>query len=77
VYTTPTPGAERAFGGTVKGEQGAQGSPISLPGANDIPVEVCPWEADLVLAKPRASAFFATPQPVRNGCQVRRCADPG
>jgi nicotinamidase-related amidase len=61
VYTTPTPGAERAFGGTVKGEQGPKGSPVSLPGANDIPAEIRPSEADLVLAKPKASAFFATP----------------
>lgn len=61
VYTTALPGADRLYGGTVKGESGAMGSPMAWPGAQEIPEEIAPRDAELVLAKPKASAFFATP----------------
>ncbi|HET8679199.1 MAG TPA: hypothetical protein VFM39_03710, partial [bacterium] len=37
IYTTPQPGADRLYGGTVKGESGAMGSPMTWPGAQEIP----------------------------------------
>ncbi|MDR7418889.1 MAG: isochorismatase family protein [Armatimonadota bacterium] len=61
VYTTGQPGADRLFGGTVKGEDGPMGSPMAWPGAQQIPAEIAPRDGELVLAKPKASAFFATP----------------
>ena len=61
IYTTAQPGADRLYGGTVKGESGAMGSPMAWPGAQEIPEEIAPREGDLVLTKPKASAFFATP----------------
>ncbi len=61
VYTTAQPGSDRLYGGTVKGESGAMGSPMSWPGAQEIPDEIAPREGEFVLAKPKASAFFATP----------------
>ncbi len=60
VYTTAQPGSDRLYGGTVKEESGAMGSPMGWPGAQDIPEEIAPREGDLVLAKPKASAFFCT-----------------
>jgi nicotinamidase-related amidase len=61
VFTTALPGADRIYGGTVKGESGAMGSPMAWPGAQDIPEEIAPRPGELVLAKPKASAFFGTP----------------
>ncbi|MGQ0549766.1 MAG: isochorismatase family protein [Armatimonadota bacterium] len=61
IYTTAQPGADRLYGGTVKGESGAMGSPMARPGAQEIPKEIAPRGGDLVLAKPKASAFFGTP----------------
>lgn len=61
VFTTAQPGADRVYGGTVKGESGAMGSPMAWPGAQEIPREIAPRDGELVLAKPKASAFFCTP----------------
>lgn len=61
IYTTPQPGADRLYGGTVKGESGAMGSPMGWPRAQEIPPEIAPREGELILAKPKASAFFCTP----------------
>lgn len=61
VYTTGQAGADRLYGGTVKGERLAMESPLSRPGAQDIPEEIAPLPGELVLAKPKASAFFGTP----------------
>jgi maleamate amidohydrolase len=61
LYTTAQPGADRLYGGTVKGESGAMASPMAWPGAQDIPKEIAPREDELVLAKPKASAFFCSP----------------
>ncbi len=60
VFTTGQPGADRLYGGTVKGEGGATGSPMAWPGAQEIPSEIAPKEGELVLAKPKASACFGT-----------------
>jgi maleamate amidohydrolase len=61
VYTTAQPGSASTFGGTVKGEVGAMGSPMDRPGAQDIPDAIAPPTNALVLAKTKASAFFDTP----------------
>ncbi len=61
IYTTAQPGADKVYGGTVKGESGAMGSPMGWPRAQEIPSEIAPREGELVLAKPKASAFFCTP----------------
>ena len=61
VYTTAQPGADRVYGGTVKGESSTMGSPMAWPGAQEIPAEIAPMEGELILAKPKASAFFGTP----------------
>lgn len=61
VYTTGLPGGTEVYGGTVKGDLEGLGSPMDLPGAQDIPEEITPPSAALVLAKPKASAFFDTP----------------
>ncbi|QRP49362.1 isochorismatase family protein [Amycolatopsis sp. FDAARGOS 1241] len=60
VYTTAEVGAAARFGGTVKGELSAMGSPMDLPGAQEIPDAIAPPAGALVLAKPKASAFFDT-----------------
>lgn len=60
VYTTAQPGAERFFGGVVKMRAGRT-SVMSRPGAVDIPPQIAPRDDELVLQKPKASAFFATP----------------
>lgn len=60
VYTTAQPGAERFYGGVVKMHEGRT-SVMSRPGAVEIPAEIAPQEDELVLQKPKASAFFATP----------------
>lgn len=60
VYTTAQPGAERFYGGVVKMREGRT-SVMSRPGAVEIPAEIAPREDELVLQKPKASAFFATP----------------
>ena len=60
VYTTGLPGGG-AFGGTVKGERVHEVTTMDLPGAIDIPDAVKPLADSLVLAKPKASAFFDTP----------------
>lgn len=60
VYTTALPGADKIYGGTVKGELGPMKSPMAWPGAQDIPGEIAPLPGELVLQKPKASAFFGT-----------------
>lgn len=60
VFTTGQPGADQLYGGTVKGEGGLMGSPMARPGAQDIPPDIAPGDGELVLAKPKASAFFGT-----------------
>jgi len=61
VYTIAQVGAAAQFGGTVKGELSAMGSPMDQPGAQEVPQEITPPSGALVLAKPKASAFFDTP----------------
>jgi maleamate amidohydrolase len=60
-FTTGQPGADRLFGGTNKAEELAMRSPMALPGAQEIPEPIAPLAGELVLPKPKASAFFATP----------------
>lgn len=60
VYTTGLPGGG-AFGGTVKGERLHEITTMDIPGAIDIPEAVRPSDDTLVIAKPKASAFFNTP----------------
>ena len=60
VYTTALPGGAPLFGGTVKAELSALGSPMDLPGAQDVPDQIRPSIEALVFAKPKASAFFNT-----------------
>ncbi|WP_395109702.1 cysteine hydrolase family protein [Actinomadura sp. SCN-SB] len=60
VYTTALPGGASLYGGTVKSELSGLGSPMDLPGAQDIPDAIKPPENALVFAKPKASAFFDT-----------------
>lgn len=61
VHTTGLPGGATLYGGTVKADLGGLNSPMDLPGAQDIPDQIMPSEDALVLAKPKASAFFDTP----------------
>jgi maleamate amidohydrolase len=61
VYTTALPGGAAHYGGTVKSELAGMGSPMDLPGAQDIPDAIRPGPDALVYAKPKASAFFDTP----------------
>ncbi len=63
IYTIAETGAAGRYGGTVKGDGGAMGSPMDKPGAQDIPKEIAPPEGALVMAKPKASAFFCTSLP--------------
>jgi len=60
VYTTAQPGAELFYGGVVKMPAGRT-SVGTRPGAVEIPARIAPQEGELVLQKPKASAFFATP----------------
>ncbi|WP_459548626.1 isochorismatase family protein [Nocardia sp. X0981] len=60
VYTTALPGGASAYGGTVKSESSGLGSPMDLPRAQEIPVDIAPSDKALVFAKPKASAFFDT-----------------
>lgn len=55
IYTTGQVDSAPLYGGTVKRER------PSKPGAQDIPDEIKPPADALVLAKPKASAFFQTP----------------
>lgn len=61
VFATPQAGADQFFGGTVVGEEGKMGSPMSKPGALELPPGLTPQPGELVMPKPKASAFFATP----------------
>lgn len=61
IYTVAMPGAAERFGGTVKGELMRMDSPMDWPHAQDIPDEIAPQPGELVIQKPKASAFFATP----------------
>ena len=73
VYTTGMPGSAEPFGGTVKGELDGMNSPMDRPHALDIPDEIAPKPGELVLQKPKASAFFLTALPAylnRSGCAV-------
>jgi nicotinamidase-related amidase len=58
VYTTGSPGSAELFGGTVKGELG--GMKVDWTTALEIPDEIAPKPGELVLQKPKASAFFCT-----------------
>lgn len=60
VFTTAQTGAAASFGGTVKGENDVLVSLMDRPGAQEIPPELGPPPGALVLAKPKASAFFGT-----------------
>jgi maleamate amidohydrolase len=60
VYTTAMPGGAPLYGGTVKSELSALGSPMNRPGSQDIPDAIKPSPSALVFAKPKASAFFNT-----------------
>jgi nicotinamidase-related amidase len=60
VYTTGMPGSVPLYGGTVKAEMGGLGSPMDLPGAQEVPDAIAPPPGSLVFAKPKASAFFDT-----------------
>jgi hypothetical protein len=42
IYTIAETGAAGRYGGTVKGDGGAMGSPMDKPGAQDIPKEIAP-----------------------------------
>lgn len=57
IYTTGQPGSAALYGGTVKRERDS----MKRPDAQDIPDEIKPPADALVLAKPKASAFFQTP----------------
>lgn len=62
VYTTAQPNVHTYYGGVVKRKKDSNKPPVtSRPGAVDIPAEIAPQEGELVLQKPKASAFFATP----------------
>ncbi|MFC8666898.1 isochorismatase family protein [Streptomyces sp. NPDC057199] len=61
VYTVTMAGAAPLYGGTVKSELTGLGDVMKHPDARAIPHEVEPPEDALVLAKPKASAFFDTP----------------
>jgi nicotinamidase-related amidase len=61
VYTTAQPGVHTAYGGVVKLKKAGSTPVTSRPGAIDIPDEVAPQPGELVLQKPKASAFFDTP----------------
>lgn len=61
IYTTGLPGGAALYGGTVKAEMTTMASPMDRPGAQDIPDQVKPPPDAVVLAKPKASAFFQTP----------------
>ncbi|WP_326836335.1 isochorismatase family protein [Amycolatopsis rhabdoformis] len=60
VYTTAIVGGASLFGGTIKSELAGMGSPMDLPGAQEIPDEIKPPAGAAVIAKPKASAFFDT-----------------
>jgi nicotinamidase-related amidase len=61
VYTTAQPGVHTYYGGVVKLKQAGSTPTTSRPGATDIPDEIAPEPGELVLQKPKASAFFETP----------------
>jgi nicotinamidase-related amidase len=62
VYTTAQPHVHTYYGGVVKRKRGSNNPPVtSRPGAVAIPQEIAPQPGELVLQKPKASAFFATP----------------
>lgn len=61
VYTTALPGGAPLFGGTVKAESGPLGSAMDDPDSQEIPDAIKPAADALVVAKPKASAFFDTP----------------
>ncbi len=61
VYTTADPKAYAFYGGVVTSKRPGAQPPVSRPGAVDIPEEIAPQDGELVLRKPKASAFFATP----------------
>ncbi len=62
IYTTAQPNVHMYYGGVVKRKKGSNKPPVtSRPGAVDIPAEIAPQDGELVLQKPKASAFFATP----------------
>jgi nicotinamidase-related amidase len=62
VFTTATPFAELHYGGVVRRSPSLAKTPgvMSRPGAIDIPEEIAPLPGELVLQKPKASAFFNT-----------------
>ena len=61
VYTTADPTAHAFYGGVVASQWPGAQPTVARPGAVDIPEEIAPHAQKLVLRKPKASAFFATP----------------
>jgi len=61
VYTTAQPGAHVYYGGVVTQRKPGSVPPVARPGGVDIPSEIAPQADELVLQKPKASAFFASP----------------
>lgn len=61
VYTTADPQAHAYYGGVVTSKRPGVPPVVSRPGAVDIPEPIAPQAGELVLRKPKASAFFATP----------------
>jgi nicotinamidase-related amidase len=61
VFTTAQPGVHGFYGGVVKLKQAGAVPATSRPGATDIPADIAPQPNELVLQKPKASAFFDTP----------------
>ena len=61
VYTTAQPGVHSYYGGVVKLKKAGGVPATSRPGATDIPDDIMPHAGELVLQKPKASAFFDTP----------------
>ena len=60
VYTTAQPGVHTYYGGVVKLKKAGSTPATARPGATDIPDEIAPQPDELVLQKPKASAFFDT-----------------
>jgi nicotinamidase-related amidase len=61
VYTTAQPGAHVYYGGVVTQKKPGGVPAVARPGGVDIPAEIAPRGDELVLQKPKASAFFASP----------------
>ena len=60
IYSTGHPTADVFYGPATKAAARRR-SVVTRPGAPDIPQEIAPLGEELVLQKPKASAFFGTP----------------